>query len=83
MQYRFDRKQFGKSLISIPSLSSILAMMAVQIMTRSPHYFLLREDAVGRAVDSSGHAKAEAQRVAWPGDNGLCKFRPATLCAGV
>ena len=40
MQYAIDRKQFGKSLIEFPRVSSKLAMMAVEIMiARQAHLF--------------------------------------------
>ena len=49
MQYAIDRKQFGKSLINFPRVSSKLAMMAVEIMiARQLTYFSAFEKDEGR-----------------------------------
>ena len=52
MQYAIDRKQFGKSLINFPRVSSKLAMMAVEIMiARQLTYFSAFEKDEGRRCD--------------------------------
>ena len=52
MQYAIDRKQFGKSLISFPRVSSKLAMIAVEIMiARQLTYFSAFEKDEGRRCD--------------------------------
>ncbi len=74
MQYAQDRKQFGKSLINFPRVSSKLAMMAVEIMVaRQLTYFSAREKDEGRRCDlEAGMAKLLGARVAWAAaDNGL------------
>ncbi len=74
MQYAEDRKQFGKSLIDFPRVSSKLAMMAVEIMVaRQLTYFSAREKDEGRRCDlEAGMAKLLGARVAWAAaDNGL------------
>ncbi len=74
MQYAQDRKQFGKSLINFPRVSSKLAMMAVEIMVaRQLTYFSAFEKDEGRRCDvEAGMAKLLGARVAWAAaDNGL------------
>ncbi|WP_299566461.1 acyl-CoA dehydrogenase family protein [uncultured Sulfitobacter sp.] len=74
MQYAQDRKQFGKSLINFPRVSSKLAMMAVEIMVaRQLTYFSAFEKDQGRRCDvEAGMAKLLGARVAWAAaDNGL------------
>jgi (2S)-methylsuccinyl-CoA dehydrogenase len=74
MQYAQDRKQFGKSLIEFPRVSSKLAMMAVEIMVaRQLTYFSAFEKDEGRRCDvEAGMAKLLGARVAWAAaDNGL------------
>ncbi len=74
MQYAIDRKQFGKSLINFPRVSSKLAMMAVEIMiARQLTYFSAFEKDEGRRCDvEAGMAKLLGARVAWAAaDNGL------------
>ena len=74
MQYAIDRKQFGKSLINFPRVSSKLAMMAVEIMiSRQLTYFSAFEKDEGRRCDvEAGMAKLLGARVAWAAaDNGL------------
>ncbi len=74
MQYAIDRKQFGKSLIAFPRVSSKLAMMAVEIMiARQLTYFSAWEKDHGHRCDlEAGMAKLLAARVAWAAaDNGL------------
>ena len=74
MQYALDRKQFGKSLINFPRVSSKLAMMAVEIMiARQLTYFSAFEKDEGRRCDvEAGMAKLLGARVAWAAaDNGL------------
>ena len=74
MQYAQDRKQFGKSLIEFPRVSSKLAMMAVEIMiARQLSYFSAFEKDEGRRCDvEAGMAKLLGARVAWAAaDNGL------------
>ncbi|WP_299876281.1 acyl-CoA dehydrogenase family protein [uncultured Sulfitobacter sp.] len=74
MQYAQDRKQFGKSLINFPRVSSKLAMMAVEIMiARQLTYFSAFEKDEGRRCDvEAGMAKLLGARVAWAAaDNGL------------
>ncbi len=74
MQYAIDRKQFGKSLIEFPRVSSKLAMMAVEIMVaRQLTYFSAFEKDEGRRCDvEAGMAKLLGARVAWAAaDNGL------------
>ena len=74
MQYAQDRKQFGKSLINFPRVSSKLAMMAVEIMiARQLTYFSAWEKDQGRRCDlEAGMAKLLGARVAWAAaDNAL------------
>ena len=74
MQYAIDRKQFGKSLIEFPRVSSKLAMMAVEIMVaRQLTYFSAWEKDHGHRCDlEAGMAKLLGARVAWAAaDNGL------------
>ncbi|MBE1285918.1 MAG: acyl-CoA dehydrogenase [Rhodobacteraceae bacterium] len=74
MQYAQDRKQFGKSLIEFPRVSSKLAMMAVEIMVaRQLTYFSAWEKDHGHRCDlEAGMAKLLGARVAWAAaDNGL------------
>lgn len=74
MQYAIDRKQFGKSLIEFPRVSSKLAMMAVEIMVaRQLTYFSAWEKDNGHRCDlEAGMAKLLGARVAWAAaDNGL------------
>ena len=74
MQYAQDRKQFGKSLINFPRVSSKLAMMAVEIMVaRQLNYFSAWEKDNGHRCDlEAGMAKLLGARVAWAAaDNGL------------
>ncbi|MBE1295185.1 MAG: acyl-CoA dehydrogenase [Rhodobacteraceae bacterium] len=74
MQYAQDRKQFGKSLINFPRVSSKLAMMAVEIMVaRQLTYFSAWEKDNGhRCALEAGMAKLLGARVAWAAaDNGL------------
>ncbi|NHQ74426.1 acyl-CoA/acyl-ACP dehydrogenase [Roseovarius gahaiensis] len=74
MKYAIDRKQFGKSLIQFPRVSSKLAMMAVEIMVaRQLTYFSAWEKDNGRRCDlEAGMAKLLGARVAWSAaDNGL------------
>ena len=74
MQYAQDRKQFGKSLINFPRVSSKLAMMAVEIMiARQLTYFSAWEKDHGNRCDlEAGMAKLLGARVAWAAaDNGL------------
>ncbi|KEJ91012.1 acyl-CoA dehydrogenase family protein [Sulfitobacter donghicola] len=74
IQYANDRKQFGKSLINFPRVSSKLAMMAVEIMiARQLTYFSAFEKDEGRRCDvEAGMAKLLGARVAWAAaDNGL------------
>ncbi len=74
MQYAIDRKQFGKSLIEFPRVSSKLAMMAVEIMVaRQLTYFSAWEKDHGHRCDlEAGMAKLLGARAAWAAaDNGL------------
>ncbi|MFD1341965.1 acyl-CoA dehydrogenase family protein [Litorisediminicola beolgyonensis] len=74
MRYAEDRKQFGKSLIAFPRVSSKLAMMAVEIMVaRQLTYFSAWEKDHGRRCDlEAGMAKLLGARVAWAAaDNAL------------
>ncbi|WP_371225478.1 acyl-CoA dehydrogenase family protein [Roseovarius sp. 2305UL8-3] len=74
MQYAIDRKQFGKSLIEFPRVSSKLAMMAVEIMVaRQLTYYSAWEKDHGHRCDlEAGMAKLLGARVAWAAaDNGL------------
>ena len=74
MQYAIDRKQFGKSLIDFPRVSSKLAMMAVEIMVaRQLTYFSAWEKDHGHRCDlEAGMAKLLGARVAWSAaDNAL------------
>ncbi len=74
LNYAIDRKQFGKSLIAFPRVSSKLAMMAVEIMiARQLTYYSAREKDANRRCDlEAGMAKLLAARVAWSSaDNGL------------
>lgn len=74
IKYAEDRKQFGKSLIEFPRVSSKLAMMAVEIMiARQLTYFSAFEKDEGRRCDvEAGMAKLLGARVAWAcADNGL------------
>ena len=74
LNYAIDRKQFGKSLIEFPRVSSKLSMMAVEIMiARQLTYYSAREKDANRRCDlEAGMAKLLAARVAWSSaDNGL------------
>jgi len=74
MKYAIDRKQFGKSLIEFPRVSSKLALMAVEIMVaRQLTYFSAWEKDNGHRCDlEAGMAKLLGARVAWSAaDNGL------------
>ncbi len=74
MQYAQDRKQFGKSLINFPRVSSKLAIMAVEIMiARQLTYFSAWEKDNGHRCDlEAGMAKLLGARVAWAAaDNAL------------
>lgn len=74
LKYAEDRKQFGKSIIEFPRVSSKLAMMAVEIMVaRQLTYHSAREKDEGRRCDlEAGMAKLLGARVAWAAaDNGL------------
>ena len=74
MQYAEDRKQFGKSLIEFPRISSKLAMMAVEIMiARQLTYFSAwQKDHDKRCDLEAGMAKLLGARVAWASaDNAL------------
>ncbi|MCP4817884.1 MAG: acyl-CoA/acyl-ACP dehydrogenase [Shimia sp.] len=74
MQYAIDRKQFGKSLINFPRVSSKLAMMCVEIMiARQLTYFSAWEKDHGHRCDlEAGMAKLLGARVAWAAaDNAL------------
>ncbi|MCT4610874.1 MAG: acyl-CoA/acyl-ACP dehydrogenase [Pelagimonas sp.] len=74
MKYAQDRKQFGKSLIAFPRVSSKLAMMAVEIMVaRQLTYFSAWEKDHGHRCDlEAGMAKLLGARVAWAAaDNAL------------
>ncbi|OWY00690.1 acyl-CoA dehydrogenase [Thioclava sp. F1Mire-8] len=74
MQYAIDRKQFGKSLIEFPRVSSKLAMMAVETMiARQLTYFSAWEKDQGHRCDlEAGMAKLLGARVAWAAaDNAL------------
>lgn len=74
LNYAIDRKQFGKSLIAFPRVSSKLSMMAVEIMiARQLTYYSAREKDANRRCDlEAGMAKLLAARVAWSSaDNGL------------
>ncbi|PFG64960.1 (2S)-methylsuccinyl-CoA dehydrogenase [Thioclava sp. ES.031] len=74
MQYAIDRKQFGKSLIEFPRVSSKLAMMAVETMiARQLTYFSAWEKDHGHRCDlEAGMAKLLGARVAWAAaDNAL------------
>ena len=74
LDYAIGRKQFGKSLIKFPRVSSKLAMMAVEIMiSRQLTYYSAREKDANRRCDlEAGMAKLLAARVAWSAaDNGL------------
>jgi (2S)-methylsuccinyl-CoA dehydrogenase len=74
MKYAQDRKQFGKSLIDFPRVSSKLAMMAVEIMVaRQLTYFSAWEKDHGHRCDvEAGMAKLLGARVAWAAaDNAL------------
>jgi (2S)-methylsuccinyl-CoA dehydrogenase len=74
LNYAIDRKQFGKSLIAFPRVSSKLAMMTVEIMiARQLTYYSAREKDANRRCDlEAGMAKLLAARVAWSSaDNGL------------
>ncbi|OOY19047.1 acyl-CoA dehydrogenase [Thioclava sp. DLFJ5-1] len=74
MQYAIDRKQFGKSLIEFPRVSSKLAMMAVETMiARQLTYFSAWEKDHGHRCDlEAGMAKLLGARVAWSAaDNAL------------
>ena len=74
LDYSISRKQFGKSLIDFPRVSSKLAMMAVEIMvSRQLTYYSAREKDEDRRCDlEAGMAKLLGARVAWAAaDNGL------------
>ena len=74
LDYSISRKQFGKSLIDFPRVSSKLAMMAVEIMiSRQLTYYSAREKDADRSCDlEAGMAKLLGSRVAWAAaDNGL------------
>ena len=74
MQYAQDRKQFGKSLIDFPRVSSKIAMMAVETMVaRQLTYFSADEKDHDRRCDlEAGMAKLLGARVAWASaDNAL------------
>ncbi|QCO57121.1 acyl-CoA dehydrogenase (plasmid) [Pseudorhodobacter turbinis] len=74
MQYAIDRKQFGKSLIAFPRVSSKLAMMAVEVMiARQLTYFSAwQKDHDKRCDLEAGMAKLLGARVAWAAaDNAL------------
>ena len=74
LDYSIGRKQFGKSLIDFPRVSSKLAMMAVEIMiSRQLTYYSAREKDADRRCDlEAGMAKLLGARVAWAAaDNGL------------
>lgn len=74
LDYSISRKQFGKSLIDFPRVSSKLAMMAVEIMiSRQLTYYSAREKDADRRCDlEAGMAKLLGARVAWAAaDNGL------------
>ena len=74
LDYSISRKQFGKSLIGFPRVSSKLAMMAVEIMiSRQLTYYSAREKDADRRCDlEAGMAKLLGARVAWAAaDNGL------------
>ena len=74
LDYAISRKQFGKSLIDFPRVSSKLAMMAVEIMiSRQLTYYSAREKDADRRCDlEAGMAKLLGARVAWAAaDNGL------------
>lgn len=74
LNYSISRKQFGKSLIDFPRVSSKLAMMAVEIMiSRQLTYYSAREKDADRRCDlEAGMAKLLGARVAWAAaDNGL------------
>ncbi len=74
MQYAIDRKQFGKSLIEFPRVSSKLALMAVETMiARQLTYFSAWEKDHGHRCDlEAGMAKLLGARVAWSAaDNAL------------
>ena len=74
LNYSISRKQFGKSLIGFPRVSSKLAMMAVEIMiSRQLTYYSAREKDADRRCDlEAGMAKLLGARVAWAAaDNGL------------
>ncbi len=74
LKYAQERKQFGKSIIEFPRVSSKLAMMAVEIMVaRQLTYHSAREKDEGRRCDlEAGMAKLLGARVAWAAaDNGL------------
>jgi (2S)-methylsuccinyl-CoA dehydrogenase len=74
LDYAISRKQFGKSLIDFPRVSSKLAMMAVEIMiSRQLTYYSAREKDANRRCDlEAGMAKLLGARVAWAAaDNGL------------
>lgn len=74
MKYAIDRKQFNKSLIEFPRVSSKLAMMAVEIMVaRQLTYFSAWEKDNDQRCDlEAGMAKLLGARVAWAAaDNAL------------
>ena len=74
LDYSISRKQFGKSLIDFPRVSSKLAMMAVEIMiSRQLTYYSAREKDADRRCDlEAGMAKLLGARVAWAAaDNSL------------
>ena len=74
LDYSISRKQFRKSLIDFPRVSSKLAMMAVEIMiSRQLTYYSAREKDADRRCDlEAGMAKLLGARVAWAAaDNGL------------
>ncbi|MCT4559223.1 MAG: acyl-CoA/acyl-ACP dehydrogenase [Pelagimonas sp.] len=74
MRYAQERKQFGKSLIAFPRVSSKLAMMAVELMVaRQLTYFSAWEKDHGHRCDlEAGMAKLLGARVAWAAaDNAL------------
>ena len=74
LDYSISRKQFGKSLIDFPRVSSKLAMIAVEIMiSRQLTYYSAREKDADRRCDlEAGMAKLLGARVAWgAADNGL------------
>ncbi len=74
LRYAQERKQFNRSIIEFPRVSSKLAMMAVEIMVaRQLSYHSAREKDQGRRCDlQAGMAKLLGARVAWAAaDNGV------------